>query len=258
MTKGLDKITVKHDQRSGASSIIAVDFVRTRDFMAVQVLPRDAGEREKLGCQIDDYLQNLLSDPTRWLFNPQHRVHGSPILIIDWLILGLASYLGARLYLSPMVQNRLLQWEDEPCGPELLAEFGKRLVRRAKKNQGKGTVPVEPWHYEFKEHIVRELTALQRLLRARGLKPGELKREITEQVQCIDSPFPLLLSNWTSFGKFLDLEESMFKAFSVGQTTPTLVAGLWMAKAFGNRDPESTRQAVSKAGRAVRASKVRL
>jgi hypothetical protein len=224
-------------------------------------------EREKLCRQIDDYFNSMLSDPARRLFNRQNVHRSAPwILALDVTILGLTPYLGARLFLSPTVQNRLLQWDDEPRGAELFAELGKRLSLHAKKNQGRGKLPVEPWHYEFKEEIVTELTALQRWLRTRtsgtnpGLKLEELKREIAKQVTRADSAFPLLRSSWTSFEKTMELEmeqNTLFR-FSMGDATPTQIAEIWIAKALGNRDPESTRQAVSKVGRTVRTSKFRL
>jgi hypothetical protein len=237
---------------------VATGFTPFTDFIAVQVSPPDAGsgEREQLCRQVDDYvwgsLQSLLFDPNCKSFNRQDDA-------LDWLILDVAPSLGPLLFFSATVQNRLLQWHTQELrGAELFASLGKRLSRGANANQGKGKLPVEPWHYDLKKQVVLELAVLQRWLRLRTLKPQELRREIAKQVRRTDRPYPALLTYWTSFDKLMQLEGDTLADFSIGQTTPTQVAELWIAKTLGDRDPESTRQAISKAGRVLHASKLKL
>jgi hypothetical protein len=249
----------------------ATSLAPTLDFVAIQqCLPLPfSSKRKQLGREMDSYvrgsLQEVLSDSDRKLFKRRgglaenEEAADRVCAALDRVILERAPTLGPLLFLSPIVQDRLLQWRNqEPHGAELFAELGKQLSRGAKARQGEGKLPVEVWHVTFKKQIVIELKTIQRLLRSKTsatiMSPEELTQEIARLVQRTDSPFPGLQQNWSSFEQLTRLEPDKLATFSRGTFTPALFADLWITRVVGSQSQESTRQALSDASRRLRTS----
>lgn len=231
------------------------------DFGAIRIPPVPPDEREKLcramESEVGISLAKLLSssDLERYKLPGEaerdNELTARIFAALDRVILERAPALGFFLFYSTLVMDRLAQWRDyEPNGPDLYEKLGKALALGARARQGKAKLPVTPWTPQFKQEIQRELGSLNKLLRARV--PSQPRRRtakdwhdaVREIVHRQDCPFPWLLQNWPAFERFLGAEPEPFKQFCNGDLTPALFVNEWIARGL-NRDPESTRQAIS-------------
>ena len=251
-------------QPSGSNSLQSRKGITT-DFLAIQQVPSDPGERAHLskiiGGNLLGWLEERLAPPDRELLrkhglSPPDDSAGARIRAeLDGLIIEQALILGPRIFASDAALNRILQWhQSTDNGPALLAKLGEQLTLGARVRRGQAKMPIDKKSYASRNDIKAELRTLQNYLRVtlagrrRVPRGAESISLIERQVKKPGNPFPWLRQVWTAFRSFLEQNPETASDLAKGGGSTAQISIALFAWSHG-RDYEATRQAISTIGR---------
>ena len=193
---------------------------------------------------------DLLPETTRRCFNA-----------VDEAICEYAGIIGARIFLSPPVYERVAQWEAEPNGPELYEKLGKMLALRVRVSRGQAKAPIDPRLKQARPEFIREVKMLRNLLTAKlpNRSPLDANRPldantihslafglIADRSQKLDN----LLGNWSAIRGFIEGKTEGKERYSplveliMGSVTTAVFVDEFLGYTT-NRSGEALRQAIA-------------
>lgn len=173
---------------------------------------------------------------------------------LDQVIIEKAQILGWRVYLSPLVLNRMAKWSHSgDRGIQRLQQLGQAVTFAARVEHGEAKLPITA--AEWREHKKRGVDELRRLFKQFHANFNHRRRAPSYQDACDwiattirGSPgaFPLLRVNLTSLSRFFEVAEdpTFRRRLVLCEIRPAALFDEWVALSR-NLSPETFRQSVS-------------
>jgi len=200
--------------------------------------------------ELVDIWRSILSEAERHDFPQQ--VSATSFEKLDALILKQAETFGWRLALSQPVQSRFENWDFDPMGPTLFAQYGKAVAKAARRFQGREPPPIDdPQLYQVKRETVLEIREVLKNLRGSfskgGVRPSsdELVEHFQKIVSAKTEQFGYLNANINSWVRFFRTDSITIKLLlNAKRTSPAALFDAWYAGCKG-LEPETDRQKIS-------------
>lgn len=168
---------------------------------------------------------------------------------IDELILRAAVDFGPRIFLLPVILQRVTEWLEEKVGGERWRELGKRFAQVSQNVQGKRSAPLSEWWTPSRSRIIQEVRALRKYIRAGVTKwPSLSKLDLVEvMLQTIEdhaSEFPKLIQIGNAFQSFVESDTEPLRILLHGTLSPANFTDE-LIQSVTKYEGESARQIIS-------------
>jgi hypothetical protein len=235
--------------------------------LSVTVPPNDRDDRLRLGVMVTDDILTLFQSRLApkdlalwgkkdseepWTATDRKRIFGA----YDKTIIERAQTIGWRVYLSPLVQNRMAQWHNG-CehGPHRLKQLGDAVALAARVARGDAKLPVSEVEWkQFKAQGVDDLRRIFKKFRKafnqRRTPPNyqEACKWLLETVDGSPRAFPVLSGEMGSLFRYFEYakqeDDGFIGRLVLGDLKPGALFDEWGA--WGrNLNPDTFRQSIS-------------
>lgn len=237
------------------------------DARTLSEIPRDPSERERAASKLEGNvmraLRHRLSPADRDLYR-RHQLEVPDKLArfriefeLDEVIFRAAVTSGPRIFLSPVILNRVNDWMlYARDGAQRFERLCKCFVLGARVLRGQAKVPLssDSWWVGARKRLIRELRVLRNFQLARSSKPRYgfkrpgLWASLMDTLEDPSGTFPTIEKVGPSLVNFVETHPEAAQRWLDGDLTPALFANEFIGWCT-NRSPEATRQTISKLSR---------